>query len=130
VPGGYLGPCPQCEGNGYVTPSDRVLDKLRVLCERDIEEVLSDTHHDRMVALQAEDLEEVIAGPSMDLVEQYVGRVRDFHRQVACRGRRSDPTCGLCHTIGSPKEHKLRDCAFFAGQRRARDSGGGSCAVE
>jgi hypothetical protein len=42
-----------------------------------------ETHHDRMMALQAEDSEEPVAGPSFDPIERYVGMVRDFRHQVA-----------------------------------------------
>jgi hypothetical protein len=92
------------EGDGYIGMSEKVLEELRVLCENDAEEAMEDTHHDRMMALQAEDSEEVVAGPSSDLIERYVGVVRDFRRQVAHRGRRSDLTHGLCKVPGSKSE--------------------------
>jgi hypothetical protein len=110
------------EGDGYIGMSERALDELRVLCERDAEDALSETHHDQMMELQAADSEVPEAGPSRsDPIEEYVGVVRDFRRQVARRTRRSDPTRGLRHPLGSPKEHKLRDRAFFDRQRRARE---------
>jgi hypothetical protein len=74
------------EGDGYIGMSERVLEELRVLCEGDAEEAMSETHHDRMMKLQAEDSEEPVAGPSrFDPIEEYVGVVRDFRRQVARR---------------------------------------------
>jgi hypothetical protein len=108
------------EGDGYVGMSERALDELRVLCEGDAEDAMSETHHDRMMKLQAEDSEAPEAGPSTDPVERYIGVVRDSHRQVARRGRRSDPTRGFRKRPGSHKEHKLRDRAFFERQRRDR----------
>jgi hypothetical protein len=66
------------EGDRYIGMSERVLEELRVLCENDAKEAMEDTHHDRMMALQAEDSEVPVAGPSTDPVERYVGVVRDF----------------------------------------------------
>jgi hypothetical protein len=108
------------EGDGYIGMSERALEELRVLCEKDAEEAMEDTHHDRMLLLQAEDSEVPEAGPSSDPVERYIGVVRDSHRQVARRGRRSNPTRGFRKFPGSHKEHKLRDRAFFERQRRDR----------
>jgi hypothetical protein len=75
------------EGNGYIGMLEEVLDELRVLCEVDAKEAM--------------------AGPSMDPIEQYVGMVRDFRHQVACQGRRSDPTCGLRCLPGSNCKQQL-----------------------
>jgi hypothetical protein len=107
------------EGDGYIGMSEKVLEELRVLCENDAEEAMENTHHDRML-LQAEDSEVPEAGPSTDPVDRYIGVVRDSLRQVARRGRRSDPTRGFRKFPGSHKEHKLRDRAFFERQRRDR----------
>jgi hypothetical protein len=57
------------EGDGYIGMSERVLEELRVLCENDAETAMEDTHHDRMLALQAEDSEVAVAGPSSDPIE-------------------------------------------------------------
>jgi hypothetical protein len=95
------------EGNGYVEPSDRVLDELRVLCERDAEEVIPETHHDRMMALQSEDME---VGPLRrcgDLVEDYVQEVHSFCHQAAHRGQKHDPTCGMHRLPGSKSEQHI-----------------------
>jgi hypothetical protein len=108
------------EGDRYIGMSERVMEELRVLCENDAKEAMEDTHHDRMLLLQAGDSEVPEAGPSMDPVERYIGVVRNSHRQVAHRGRRSDPTRGFRKFPGSHKEHKLRDRAFFEHQRRDR----------
>jgi hypothetical protein len=108
------------EGDRYIGMSERVLEELRVLCENDAEEAMEDTHHDRMMALQAEDSEVPEAGPSTDPTERYIGVVRDSHRQVARRGRRSNPTRGFRKFPGSHKEHKLHDRAYFDRQRRDR----------
>jgi hypothetical protein len=108
------------EVDGYIGMSEQALDELRVLCEDDAEEAMSETHRDRMMKLQAEDSEEPVASPlRFDPIEEYVGVVRDFRRQVARQGRRSDPTHGLRCALGSTKEHKLRDRAFFDHQHRA-----------
>jgi hypothetical protein len=108
------------EGDGYIGMSERVLEELRVACEADTEEAMLDTHHDRMMLLQAEDSEEVVAGPSTDPIEQYVGVVRDFHRQIARRGRRSDLRRGYRKFPGTKPEPRLRDRAFFDRQCRDR----------
>jgi hypothetical protein len=109
------------EGDRYVGMSEQALDELRVLCEADVKEVLLETHHDRMMVLQAEDSEEPVAGPSFNPIEEYVGVVRDFRRQVARRDRRSDLTRGLCCVPGSKKEQHLRDHSFFASRRSTRE---------
>jgi hypothetical protein len=110
------------EGDRYIGMLERVLEELRVLCKDDAVEAMSETHHDRMLKLQAEDSEELVAGLSrFDPVEEYVGVVRDFRRQVARRTRRSDPTRGLRKVPGTKSEQCLRDKTFFAKRARARE---------